>query len=135
MVYPSSKTGSREDTTVWRRLLLVVSEVILVFISAILGAFAWNHLSPIFNSMDWWRKLMEDIAKYWQAYLAIGVLLFLLFLVLYFRARIEANTESDRVLTILEAIARKLGVNVEEIGNDKSKRGDSGGDEPATKNE
>lgn len=86
-----------------KNLFFVISEALLVFLSAILGTFTWNHLSPIFNSMDWWNGLMKDIADYWIAYLAIGVLGFLLVLVLYFRAKAEKSREEK----ILEAIAKK----------------------------
>ncbi len=87
-----------------KRIVFVVLEALVVFISAILGAFAWNHLSPIFNSMDWWDGLINDIASNRPAYIVIGALCFILVAVLYF-----AKAETTRQEKILEALAKKLG--------------------------
>jgi preprotein translocase subunit SecY len=77
----------------WKRLGLAVLESIIIGISAVLGAFAWSHLSPIFNSMDWLNAFSADISAHGPAYIAIVVLFVILFIVLLIRSGIVSNSE------------------------------------------
>jgi MFS superfamily sulfate permease-like transporter len=74
------------------RLFYVFSEALIIFLSAMLGTFAWNHGSDIFNSMDWWGSFTTDITDHWPAYLVIFLLFIVLGVILYFRDRREHDT-------------------------------------------
>jgi len=91
-----------------RRLFFILSEAILIFLSAILGTFAWNHLSPVFNSLDWWDKLMQDIANYWQAYLTISVVFGVLVVVLYYRAKKEDDANIQKLTTSINNLITEI---------------------------
>lgn len=93
-------------------LFAILVEASLIFLSAILGTFVWNHISPIFNSMDWWGNLMQDIANYWQAYLTIAIILGVLVVILYYRAKKEGDYVSkadiDKLTASIDALTREI---------------------------
>lgn len=96
----------------FKQLFYVLVEASLIFLSAILGTFAWNHLSPIFNSLDWGGGLMQDIVHYWQAYLTIAIILVGLVVILYYRARQEKDYASkadiEKLTASIDALTREI---------------------------
>ena len=81
------------------RLFYVSSEALIIFLAAILGTFAFNHASDIFNRyVHWgeccitnikylWEGTLNDIHSYPAAYLAILVVFVVLLAVLWCRAK------------------------------------------------
>lgn len=73
----------------------VIYEAIIIFLSAILGTFTWNHGSMIFNGnhpSQWLKALGHDMTTFWLAWSFFGVLLFALLIVLWLRIRGERDT-------------------------------------------
>ena len=73
-----------------RKICWVTSEAVLIFISAILGTFAWNHGSAIFNvgnPSQWWGALWADITQHWLAWSFEGGFFLILVVVIWYRSR------------------------------------------------
>lgn len=85
-------------------LFFIISESLIIFLSAVVGTFAWNHGSPIFNNFDWrhpcfinlWESIMNDIAQYMPAYAAVAFLWFILVIILFLRARAEDKEQNEK---------------------------------------
>lgn len=100
----------------------VVSDIILILLSSVIGTFIWNHGSTLSSSKTIMEDFISDLQLHWWAYLVIVVCIVILALILWLRYKHDdtvTKKDIDPIITKLNQISEKL--NIPQINNEPPK--------------
>ncbi len=82
------------------RIFRVVSDILLVVLSASVGGFAWRHISDIYNSGKILETIMTELSQYTLAYVLVFARLAFIGTLLWLRYKYSGDTITKEVPNI-----------------------------------